>query len=273
MAGQNAFIKVVAKDTTGKQGFDEWEILIPTNDIAGTVQFTMTAGQIFEPGQMMSSVYTTSGINRYLTRVEYYIEDVRGETRKMSGRGASMEGLPFYSPDTARYVVSYGDTTNHRKYWYSPLFKIRPNSLLGDAPPAATLISPAAGASFSPGTIVPITWSATDDEGVRLIDIVASFDGARTWQPIAVNLLGTTTSYNWQLAPGTGSADVRVMVIAKDSRFQSSSDGSTRIFSTNGGRHHYRHRDDQPRDLFHFEGQASGPRQQLCGSKRGAASL
>ena len=235
VAGQNAFIKVVAKDTTGKQGFDEWEILIPTNDIAGTVQFTMTAGQIFEPGQMMSSVYTTSGINRYLTRVEYYIEDVRGETRKMSGRGASMEGLPFYSPDTARYVVSYGDTTNHRKYWYSPLFKIRPNSLLGDAPPAATLISPAAGASFSPGTIVPITWSATDDEGVRLIDIVASFDGARTWQPIAVNLLGTTTSYNWQLAPGTGSADVRVMVIAKDSRFQSSSDGSTRMFSTNGG--------------------------------------
>jgi hypothetical protein len=235
VAGQNAFIKVVATDTTGKQSFDEWEILIPTNDIAGTVQFTMTAGQTFEPGQMMSSVYTTSGINRYLTQVEYYIEDVRGETRKMSGRGASMEGLPFYSTDTARYVVSYGDTTNHRKYWYSPLFKIRPKSLLGDAPPAVTLISPAAGASFSPGSIVPITWSATDDEGIRLIDIVASFDGARTWQPIAVNLPGTTTSYNWQLAPGTGSADVRVMVIAKDSRFQSSSDGASRVFSTNGG--------------------------------------
>jgi hypothetical protein len=195
----------------------------------------MTAGQTFEPGQMMSSVYTTSGINRYLTRVEYYIEDVRGETRKMSGRGASMEGLPFYSTDTARYVVSYGDTTNHRKYWYSPLFKIRPNSLLGDAPPAVTLISPAAGATFSPGTIVPITWSATDDEGIRLVDIVASFDSARTWQPVAVNLPGTTTSYNWQLAPGTGSADVRVIVIAKDSRFQSSSDGASRVFSTNGG--------------------------------------
>src|SRR5215471_1071951 len=235
VAGQNAFIKVVATDTTGKQGFDEWEILIPINDIPGTVQFTMTAGQTFEPGQEMSSVYTTSGINRYLTRVEYYIEDVRGETRKVFGRGANMEGLPFYSTDTARYVVSYGDTTNHRKYWYSPLFKIRPNSILGDAAPVVTLISPAAGATFSPGTIVPITWSATDDEGVRLIDIVASFDGARTWQPIAQDLPGTTTSYNWQLALGTGSADVRVMVIVKDSRFQSSSDGASRVFSTNGG--------------------------------------
>ena len=235
VAGQNAFIKVVATDTTGKQGFDEWEILIPTNDINGTVQFTITAGQTFEPGQMMSSVYTTSGIDPYLTRVEYYIEDVRGETRKMFGRGGNMEGLPFYSTDTVRYVASYGDTTNHRKYWYSPLFKIRPNSLIGDAPPVVTLLSPAAGATFSPGDIVPITWTATDDEGIRAVDIVASFDGARTWQPIAVGLPGTITSYDWQLAPGTGSADVRLMVIAKDWRFQSSSDGSTRIFSTNGG--------------------------------------
>ena len=233
VAGQNAFIKVVATDTTGKQGFDEWEILIPTNDITGTVQFSMTAGQTFEPGQMMTSVYTTSGINRYLTQVEYYIEDVRGETRKMFGRGASMEGLPFYSTDTARYVVSYGDTSNHRKYWYSPLFKIRPNSLVSDAPPVVTLSSPVAGATFSPGAVVPITWTATDDEGIRAFDIVASFDSARTWQPIAQDLPGTTTSYNWQLAPGTGSADVRVMVIAKDWCFQSSSDGASRVFSTN----------------------------------------
>jgi hypothetical protein len=235
VAGQNAFIKVVATDTTGKQGFDEWEILIPTNDISGNVQFAMTAGQTFQPGQMMSSVFTTSGIDPYLTRVEFYIEDVRGETRKMTGRGANMEGVPFYSTDTARYVVSYGDTTNHRKYWYSPFFKIRPNSLIADAPPSVTLISPAAGATFSPGDIVPITWTATDDEGIRLIDIVASFDGARTWQPIAIGLPGTTASYDWQLAPGTGSADVRVMVIARDWRFQSSSDGLSRVFSTNGG--------------------------------------
>jgi hypothetical protein len=184
---------------------------------------------------MMGSVYTPKNLDRYLTLVEYYIEDVRGETRKMFGRGASMEGLPFYSTDTARFVVSYGDTSNNRKYWYSPLFKIRPNPLIADAPPVVNLISPAAGATFSPGSIVPITWSATDNEGVRLIDIVASFDGARTWQPIAIGLPGTTASYDWQLAPGTGSSDVRVMVIAKDLRFQSSSDGSARVFATNGG--------------------------------------
>jgi len=145
-----------------------------------------------------------------------------------------MEGLPFYSTDTARYVVSYGDTANNRTYWYGPLFKIRPDSRIGDAAPVVTLSSPAAGAVFSPGSVVPITWTASDDEGIRAFDIMASFDGARTWQPIAQDLSGTTNSYNWQLAPGTGSADVRVLVIGKDWRFQSSSDGASRVFSTNG---------------------------------------
>lgn len=39
------------------------------------------------------------------------------------------------------------------------LFKIRPNSLLDDAPPVVTLTSPAAGASFSPDAVVPVTWT------------------------------------------------------------------------------------------------------------------
>jgi hypothetical protein len=232
---EDSYIKVVAVDTTGKEGFDEWKVVVPTNAVHGTVTFGMTPGQIFAPGQMIPSVYTVTNLDRYMTRVEYYLEDVRGHTRKMFGRGINMEGLPFYSTDTARYVVSYGDTANNRTYWYGPLFKIRPDSRLGDTPPVVTLGSPAAGATFSPGGAVPITWTATDDEGLRGFDIMASFDGARTWQPIAQDLPGTTTSYNWQLAPGTGSPDVRVMVIAKDWRFQSSSDGASRVFSTNGG--------------------------------------
>ncbi len=49
------------------------------------------------------------------------------------------------------------------------------------------------------------------------------------------NLPGTARSYDWQTATGTGSSDVRVMVLAKDLRFQSTSDGASRVFSTNGG--------------------------------------
>ena len=153
--GNDAFIKVVAVDTSGKESFDEAEIVIPTNDIAGDVQFNVTAGQTFEPGEMLSTVFTTSNIDRYMTRVEFYLEDVRGETRKMTGRG--LGGLTFFSTDTARFVVSFGDTTNHRKYWYSPFFKIRPNARLNDAPATVALTSPGTGQTFAAGNVIPVS--------------------------------------------------------------------------------------------------------------------
>ena len=227
--GDDAFIKVVAVDTTGKESFDEAEIIIPTNDIAGNVQFNVTPGQTFGPGEMLASVYTTTGIDPFAAEVEYYFEDVRGETRKLTGRGRG--GLPFLSTDTMRFVVAFGTTTNNRKYWYSPFFKMRPDSHLNDAPPTVSLTFPQAGNSFAPGGVIPITWTASDNEGLRGFDIIASYNAARTWQPIAQNLPGTARSFDWQTAPGTGFNDVRLMVIAKDWRFQTSSDGSARTFA------------------------------------------
>jgi hypothetical protein len=224
--GDDAFIKVVAVDTTGKESFDEAEIIIPTNDIAGNVQFNVAPGQTFEPGEMLASVYTTTGLDPYLTEAEFYLEDIHGETRKLTGRGRG--GLPFFSTDTARFVVAFGNTTNNRKYWYSPLFKMRPNYRTGDAPPTVTLNSPLAGQAFPPSTVIPVTWSASDDEGLRSFDIMASYNDGQTWQPIVADLPGTARNYDWQTAPGTGYASVRVMVIAKDWRFQSSSDDGTR---------------------------------------------
>lgn len=233
VAGNNAFIKVVATDTTGKESFDEAEIVIPTNDIGGDVQWSFSAGQTFEAGEILANVFTPVNVDRYMTRVEYYIEDVRGELRKMFSRGIDLGGMPFMSSDTLRYVVSYGDTTNHRKYWYSPFFRVRPKSLLGDAPPTVHVMSPANGQTYSPGVVIPITWTASDDEGLRAFDIVASYDRGRTWNPIVRDLPGTARSYDWQTAPGTGYSDVRIMVQAKDARFQFSSDGMNNVFATN----------------------------------------
>lgn len=228
-SGSDAYIKVVAIDTTGKESFDEWEIILPTNNIQGDVTFNTAAGQTFESGEILESAFT-SNIEPYMTQTQGYIEIVGAPSRRMYGRG-----MPFVSTDTARYVVAYGDTTNHQKYWYGPFFKVRPKNLLGDAPPTIGLTSPPAGYAFAPGAIIPISWTASDDEGLRAFDIVASYNGGRTWQPIVRDLPGDARSYNWQTAPGTGYADVRVMVIAKDWRFQTSSDGANRAFSTNSG--------------------------------------
>lgn len=228
-SGPNAFIKVVAIDTTGKESFDEWEIIIPTNNIGGEVTFNIAPGQTFESGEIVAEPFVPK-IEPYMTRIVANVEIIGPDMRRIYGRG-----MPFLSTDSARYVVAYGDTSNHQKYWYSPIFKIRPSSRVGDAPPDISLTSPQAGTSFAPGAVIPINWSASDDEGLRGFDIVGSYDGGRTWNPIARDLPADARSYNWQTAPGTGYADVRVLVIAKDWRFQTSSAGAERSFSTNSG--------------------------------------
>jgi hypothetical protein len=229
-AGDNAFVKVVAIDTSGKESFDEAEVVVPTDDIPGTVQFNFTAGETLGPGEIRTPIYTTSGLDRYLVQTKFYLETVGGETRQLTDRG-----VPFLSTDTARYVVAYGSGSNRCKYWYSPFFKIRPDSHLTDAPPTVSLIFPQAGNSFAPGSVIPISWTASDDEGLRGFDIVATYDSGRTWQPVAQNLPGAARSFDWQTAPGSGYTDVRMMVIAKDWRFQTSSDGVTHSFAIGTG--------------------------------------
>ena len=48
--------------------------------------------------------------------------------------------------------------------------------------------APADGAAFSGGSIVPIRWSASDDEALHAFDIQASYDGGRTFHAGQVNV-------------------------------------------------------------------------------------
>ena len=107
--------------------------------------------------------------------------------------------------------------------------------MIGDAPPMVGMITPTAGQAFAGGSVVPITWAASDDEGLRSFDIHASYDGGRTWHTIAQNLPGSATSFNWQLPPSTGIADLRIRVMARDLRFQNSSSGGDRALSITPG--------------------------------------
>jgi hypothetical protein len=97
-----------------------------------------------------------------------------------------------------------------------------------------SLTSPQTGQVFPAGGVVPISWTAADDEALRSFSILYSTDGGKMWITLTENLPPTATSYNWQLPPGTGFQDVRVRVVAFDKRFQNSSDGYNRSFRTNG---------------------------------------
>ena len=142
---------------------------------------------------------------------------------------------PFVSTDTARIRVNTQGGQNRVNYFFSDYFTIRPVPQLGDAAPSVTLTNPLGGETFPGGEIVPIQWTAIDDEGLRGIDIQVSTDGGRTWHFIAEELPPAATSFDWQLPPSAGIPDVRVRVMVSDLHFQTSSSGGDVTFSISPG--------------------------------------
>jgi hypothetical protein len=128
------------------------------------------------------------------------------------------------STDTARIALRYNSGAGGRDRWeFTPYFTIRPDPAIGDAPPAIALQLPLPGQSFPGASVVPISWTASDDESLRSFEIQASFDAGRTWHTVAANLPATARSFSWRLPPSTGIPDSRIRVLARDLRFQSTS--------------------------------------------------
>ncbi len=237
VTGSPTFVRVVAVDEQGQEGFDEWQVNVPSGEETGNLQITSNvAGQVFRGGHEVPLTWTVS--TPFLNNNYNAFLILDADRRIISLGGGNSEGafltpkMPLVSTDSARFAVAAYGTANRQRWFFSAPFAIRPDARYIDAAPQISMTSPGAGQQFSAGSVVPITWSATDDEAIRQFNIQVSTDAGRTWLEIAVNLPPNTTNYNWQL-PSNGSAinDVRVRVIAVDRRFQNSSDGQTRAFS------------------------------------------
>ncbi|RMF89970.1 MAG: hypothetical protein D6736_07530 [Nitrospinota bacterium] len=229
------YIRVVAIDTAGQEGWDESALVIPTGDVTANLSITSDlGGKTFHPGEEIPVTWT---IDNPLNTVTAFVF-LDGDQRSVSLGGAPaglgelpLATAPFFSTDTARIGIRIDGTSNAVKWVFSDYFSIRPDPRIGDTPPVVTLLSPAGGERFVAGTTIPITWMASDDEALRSFDIQASYDGGRTWHLIADDLPADTTSFDWQTAPGTGFPDVRIRIVATDLRFQNSSAGADRAFS------------------------------------------
>ena len=235
--GAPVFVRVVAVDDKGQEGFDEWQVLVPSGEETGNLNITSNvAGQVFQGGQEVPLTWsvTTSFINSQYNA--FLILDA--DRRIISLGGGNSNGafqipkMPLISTDSARFAVAAYGTANRQKWFFSEPFAIRPDSRYTDAPPQISMTSPTAGQEFPAGGVVPINWTASDDEAIKQFNLQASTDGGRTWIQIAENLPPTATSYNWQLPPNGNTVNgARVRVIAIDRRFQNSSDGQTRLFN------------------------------------------
>ncbi|MBI5864456.1 MAG: choice-of-anchor J domain-containing protein [Planctomycetes bacterium] len=222
---------VRAFDAAGQEGYEALPRVIPAP--LGTTQLTLTSdfdGQTFRSGgQMPPITWNWSGLPR--TVGFELIDDNTGrivpaESSPMIDGQRTGLYAPNISSDHVRLFLRLNESGGnmHRHVVDGP-FAIRPDPLLGDAPPTVQMLTPQDGASFPGGGVVPITWTASDDDALRSFSVQVSFDTGRSWDSLVVDLPAAARSYNWRLPPSTGIADVRVRVIAQDlrSRFRATS--------------------------------------------------
>lgn len=221
-SGSEQFIRIVAVDEKGQEGFDDWMPLIPAGDPQGELIITSNvAGRVFRPGdQIPFTTQTTVGFNE-CSMTNYLIFDA--DRRIVSLGVNSIVTMPPISTDTARLMRICSRSLNQQRYFFSEPFAIRYDPRFPDAAPQVSLLAPTAGQRFAAGDVVPLTWTAADDEAIRYFNIQSSSDNGRTWIQIAENLPPTTTSYDWQPFVRGNLSDVRIRVIAVDRRFQNSS--------------------------------------------------
>ncbi len=199
VSGNQAFVRVIAFDDKGQEGWDEWRALTPAGQEPGVLQITSNvAGQTFIGGQRTMPLtwnvtvpfQETDFVGYILLDADRQLIDVGGG---QNGQTFLPPKMPQVSTDSARFAVRVAGSTNRQKWFFSEPFSIRPDSRYIDAAPQITMTSPAAGQEFPAGSIVPITWTASDDEALRQFNIQVSTDGGRTWILIADNLPPTTT--------------------------------------------------------------------------------
>jgi hypothetical protein len=243
VTNQPQFLRVVAVDAAGQEGWDQAAVQVPSGDVVGTLTITIDdlSGQTFFGGTAIPpDVQWTGPGNLGLTTPLIVLESdgaaIQGLAHGMGNTGGFFfQDFPFVSTDRARLAVQVTNNSNAVAWFFADgYFSIRHDPRMGFVPPIATMQTPQAGASFPGGGVVPISWTASAPEGLRSFDIQASYDAGRTWHPIVRDLSASATSYNWGLPASGGIPDVRVRVIARDQRFQNSADDSGAFAITAG---------------------------------------
>jgi hypothetical protein len=232
LTNQPQFLRVVAVDQAGQEGWDQMPLVVSSGRIQGELTITTDlSGRTFYAGDALPTITFTGQLSGFPLITRHIVLEADGTLL-----APVLGKFPNVSTDTARLAIQARSNSNDVRWFFAPgYFSIRHDPRLNLVPPTVQLVTPLAGASFAGGTVVPITWTASAPEGLYAFDIQGSYDGGRTWRAIAQNLPGTARSFDWQLPPSSGIPDVRVRVIARDLRFQNSSSGGDRSFRITPG--------------------------------------
>ena len=88
-------------------------------------------------------------------------------------------------------------------------------STIDHVAPAASIVTPSGGESYTANSAQTVTWSASDNIGVASVDLDLSTDGGSTYPTSVAANVPNTGSFNWTV-PGVASTTARVRVTARD---------------------------------------------------------
>lgn len=223
------FLRVVAIDDAGQEGFDQMRLTVSSDRIEGELVITTDlTGQVFHSGDSFPDMEWTGAVSDFprFSPVIVLENDSTGIGGiAVSGRGVFFEEAPNITTDRARLALRVSNNSNDVEWFFADgYFSIRHDPRLGWGLPTVTLDAPVNGISVPGGSIVNLAWSAAASEGLYGFDVSASYDDGRTWHFVAVDLPADARSFQWKLPSSEGIDDVRVRVIARDRRFQNASD-------------------------------------------------
>src|SRR5439155_26158809 len=99
-----------------------------------------------------------------------------------------------------------------------------------NTPPAVAVTSPNGGEFGAVGSTQSITWTATDDAGVAIVDIAYSTDGGATFPNAVATGVSNTGTFAWTV-PSTLTTQAPVRVVAHDVNGNVGNDSSDSDFT------------------------------------------
>lgn len=240
--GADQFMRVVAVDDLGQEGIADLPVkILNPSDFTGSLVQSTVIPPVVRPGDSIDACAVPMGVIGSV----YATLELDNDDAGVSLGGVFVSGgsactvlpiqIPDVSTDRARLRFDATASLNQARSYYGPYFAIRPDPILGDSAPTISLVSQHSGAAYNAGGVVPIAWTASDDEALRSFDIRASLDGGVRWFIVARDLPADARSYDWRLPASAGVASAKLRVVAHDLRFQNASAESGAFSIAPGG--------------------------------------
>ncbi|MEQ9094720.1 MAG: GC-type dockerin domain-anchored protein [Phycisphaerales bacterium] len=240
---RSSLLRVEAADDAGNVGTHDITLQVPTqNRPDGLVTFRPSPAEGFVPREERNICYDATGIAA--GNITFFLvldTEANSLQRGPSGRAGigecSISSLrfPAVSTNRARFLLFSDGVGNDNDWYFSHPFEVRPSAHFPDRPPTASMLTPVQGDRFSGGSVVPMTWTASDDESLREFRIQVSLNDGRTWSTFDT-IAGDRRAYDLRLPPLDATLEnVRVRIVAVDERFQATASGDDRTIAFEPG--------------------------------------